>query len=360
LWRHRRTRLFALLAPAWALASMVLVALTAATSGIVPDFNPRYYIFILLPVAVGIAGWGVRRGASRHLLITDYLFAFLPLVLVLAPAVYGDTALFDLSWAKSRYAALMQTLRARAAQGDGTVLMNSDQFPLFDYYGPGGTDVWIVRNDTLGPEHNAELDAQFDEFTRNKARVWVIDYGWAALLNPRPRVEQRLAAAGVRIYQQGFEDATLSLYQLQGGADALPVEPAAVVFGGQIELTGVRWRAPREGHLPGDAITLDLLWRAAGKVAADYTVFMHLRRTAGGAQVAAFDSQPVNGAAPTSSWQPGGIVTDTRGIALPDDAAPGAYEVVIGWYQYPSFERLAIDGQGTTEYVVGTVQVGTR
>jgi hypothetical protein len=110
-------------------------------------------------------------------------------------------------------------------------------------------------------------------------------------------------------------------------------------------------------YRPGDALTLDLFWRALQKPNADYTVFMHLRRASDGGQIAAFDSTPVNGTSPTSSWSAGQSITDTRAVQIPADAAPGEYDVIIGWYLYPSFERLTLDGSGATEIVVSTVRV---
>jgi hypothetical protein len=84
---------------------------------------------------------------------------------------------------------------------------------------------------------------------------------------------------------------------------------------------------------------------------------MHLRRADDGAQIAALDSPPQNGAAPTSGWMPGQVITETRAVPIPSDAPIGDYHVIIGWYLYPSFERLTIDGEATTEYIAARVRV---
>ena len=104
-------------------------------------------------------------------------------------------------------------------------------------------------------------------------------------------------------------------------------------------------------------MTLDLVWRAERKPEADYTVFMHLRRADDGEQIAALDSPPQNGAAPTSGWSPGQVITETRAVPIPPDAPAGEYNVIIGLYQYPSFERLTIDDQGLTEYIAARIRV---
>ena len=35
----------------------------------------------------------------------------------------------------------------------------------------------------------------------------------------------------------------------------------------------------------------------------------------------------------------------------------GKYDIVIGLYQYPSFERLKIDGSDATEYTISRVTI---
>jgi hypothetical protein len=361
---NRGRRGYAAVIGGWIGSSLGIVLLTASPAGLVPDFSPRYFLFALLPVALATAGWTLlavgrasagtevhiqrTHGHSRHVLTS--LIVAIPLL----PAVYGLAQLFDAGWAKSQYAALINTVRERAHPGDGAILVNSDQFPLLDYYGPTGVQTWIVPNGRLSRETEA-VAAELDAFVRDKPRVWLVNYGWAQALQPRSIVEQRLNARGARTYAQGFEDASLALYDMGTSGATATIQPRDIGFGEQIRLVGVRERST--GYLPGDALTLDLVWRADRAPQADYTVFMHLRRAADGGQIAAFDSPPVNGAAPTSGWAPGATITDTRALQIPADAAPGQYDVVIGWYQYPSFERLRIDGQDATEYAVSRVTI---
>ncbi|MCS7055457.1 MAG: glycosyltransferase family 39 protein [Thermoflexales bacterium] len=354
----------------WVAGALGVVALTAGRSGIVNDFSPRYYLFALLPLALAAAGWiafisdvmrRAPRSATSHRLLAAAHRLYLPLALVggiaLAPAAVGDFQLFDLSWQKSRYDAMIGVIRARLQAGDGVVLVNSDQFPLLEYYGPLEAPVWIVGNDALSGDPSG-VEAELTRFADGKSRVWLVNYGWAMALQPPSVVEQALNRRGVRLYAQGFQDVALALYDLRFTAGDAPPRPEHVRFDGQITLVGVRGRAQQ--YLPGDVITLDLIWRAERTPRADYTVFMHLRRADDGSQIAALDSPPVNGASPTSRWSPGQIITDTRGVPIPVDAPPGEYHVVIGWYLYPTFERLPIDGQATTEHVVERITILAR
>ncbi len=234
-------------------------------------------------------------------------------------------------------------------------MVNSDQYVLMEYYGPANLPALSVDNGELSSVP-AKVTDDVQQFMQDKGRVWLINFGWAMNLQGRSPAEQALAEKGARTFAQGFQDAALALYDLRASGEDAPVQAKEVRFDGQIQLAGVRERSA--AYQPGDAITLDLLWNALQKPKADYTVFMHLRNAADGAQIAAFDGPPANGAAPTSSWTVGQTITDTRAIAIPQDAPAGEYDVIIGLYQYPSFERLTIDGTDNTEVAVSRVTIG--
>lgn len=346
LWRAQR-RAAALLGAGWVALSCLFVFVTASRSGIVPDFNPRYLLFTLPALMLLAGGWLAPNARGGR--------AIIALVPVLATAGIGQIAFADMHWQKSRYDVLLATIRARANVGDAAALLNSDQFPLYDFYGPVDMPVWIMDNNLWSDAQKAEQLAQFSRTAGAARRVWFVKYGWAATPGLRSAAENSVAADGVQLYSGEFGDATATLYERFDASS--PPEPQAVdvSFGGQIALTG--WRMRGSQFAPGDAIALDLIWRALAQPAADYIVFVHLRRAESGEQVNANDSAPLNGAMPTSSWQPGQIVTDTRGIQIPKNAVAGRYQVIIGLYRYPSFERLAIESGGGTEYVVREVEV---
>ena len=131
------------------------------------------------------------------------------------------------------------------------------------------------------------------------------------------------------------------------GDDAFPV-PA--------QLEG--WRLPATAH-PGQPLTVDLTWRALGKIDAYYSVYVKLL-DAGGNAVAGWDSQPRDGAAPTLLWVPGETIDDRVTLEIPAGAASGDYLVEVGMYRAADLARCLTfndDGVPMDRVVLGAVRV---
>ncbi|HRA00932.1 MAG TPA: glycosyltransferase family 39 protein, partial [Thermoflexales bacterium] len=351
LAQNRATRRWAALGFAWIIASFGLVLLTASPGAIVPDFNPRYLIFAITPLAILAGGWFIPARRVGHL---GKAMPIAVAIMLGMGFVYGNILQYNPAWQKSGYRDLLQTLRQRAQPGDVAVLLNSDQYPHYAYYGPTGTPIWLMSNDLYAQP--AQASAMLKEFLAQNAarRVWLVSYGNAATMQPLPQPAQDLNKLGARIYQQGFQDAALGLYVLLDGAGDLPATPLTAQFGNAIQLSGIRLRTPQVSA--GDTLTFDLTWRAIAKPSADYTVFVHVLG-AGGEQIAALDSPPRNGEKPTSTWAAGEGITETRGIPIPKNAKPGEYKIVVGLYAYPSFERLPVNGSAENEFAAGSFVV---
>ena len=97
----------------------------------------------------------------------------------------------------------------------------------------------------------------------------------------------------------------------------------------------------------GADLNVVLYWQAASPIAQRYTVFTQVLNPAGQV-VAQQDNPPVNGTAPTDTWQPGAVIRDPYRLALPNDLPPGAYQLIAGLYDangrvqwtLPSGERV--------------------
>lgn len=105
-----------------------------------------------------------------------------------------------------------------------------------------------------------------------------------------------------------------------------------------------RWQSGQ--HYP-----FTVQWALGEAVAADYQLFVHLRHSVTGESVAQADGPPLDGWYPTSWWAAGEIVVDQRVFAVPADIPAGEYELIVGWYNNVTGERLG------REYLLGTILV---
>jgi len=116
--------------------------------------------------------------------------------------------------------------------------------------------------------------------------------------------------------------------------------PMHAVFGDKIALTG--YSLDRRSLRPGESIQLDLWWEGLTDMAQDYKVFVHLMLPPD-AVWAQQDRQPQDGAALTSTWEPGQVVEDQYTLTVPPDAPPGIYDVAVGLYDKDTYDRLQIN-----------------
>ncbi|MFI5266250.1 MAG: glycosyltransferase family 39 protein [Chloroflexota bacterium] len=116
-----------------------------------------------------------------------------------------------------------------------------------------------------------------------------------------------------------------------------PSPSLLVTFGNQLGL--LSGSADADAIATGGTLNVKLRWRAEERMAEPYTVFVHLADDAG-RPVAQHDSQPREGAFPTTSWAPGEIVDDAVQLAVPPNTPPGHYQLLVGAYEQPSLRRL--------------------
>jgi hypothetical protein len=171
------------------------------------------------------------------------------------------------------------------------------------------------------------------------------------LLDPVTR--QRLkAGAG--------DQAVLATIQVKGRAhsSAVPAMQRTVQarFGDTGELLGYNLTAAPNGR----TFTVTLAWRALKETSASYTVFVHIAGE-NGVLVGQRDAVPGAGDAPTTSWIPGEVITDTYIVDVKPEAAAGPYRLEIGMYLAATGERLPVTAAGAPavdSLTLATVQVG--
>ena len=105
-------------------------------------------------------------------------------------------------------------------------------------------------------------------------------------------------------------------------------DSVGIAFANGVRLGVSAW--PMTIH-PGDPLPVELDWTSRAPLDANYTVFVHLIDE-GGTVWAQRDSWPVNGRAPTSSWQLGLLLEDRLALTVPADLPPGQYWLEVGLY----------------------------
>jgi hypothetical protein len=114
-----------------------------------------------------------------------------------------------------------------------------------------------------------------------------------------------------------------------------------VLFGNPPRLKLIGYDPPSTGPAPGDVLPITLYWQAEDEMEINYTVFVQLLDNDWHV-VAQEDLQPLAGAAPTTTWLPGEILSDLYRLSLPTDLPRGSYQLIAGMYDPISGERLPI------------------
>ena len=87
-----------------------------------------------------------------------------------------------------------------------------------------------------------------------------------------------------------------------------------------------------------------LYWSTDERIDANWTSFVHV----GGPDnqmVSGIDQQPMAGAFPTEKWSPGQTVAYTIVVPIPENTPAGEYRIDVGWYQWPSLDRKAVESE---------------
>jgi hypothetical protein len=144
--------------------------------------------------------------------------------------------------------------------------------------------------------------------------------------------------------QTASPDLTVAQLDVAGRPRSFTLPPlettVGATFGGVIGLAGY------DSQQTAGALQLTLVWQALSRPGRDYKFFVHLLG-ADGAVAAQFDAMPHNFAYPTALWVAGEVVSDTVTLPLAG-AAPGTYQVAVGWYDpdHPDQRLPAAGAQG--------------
>ncbi len=111
--------------------------------------------------------------------------------------------------------------------------------------------------------------------------------------------------------------------------------------------------------VPTETIPLTLFWQTDGLIETSYTVFVQMLDE-NGRLITQQDQIPANGNRPTTGWVPGEFVEDRYALVLPVDVAPGHYQIITGFYDAETGERLRLaDSSGDAITIPVSIEVKT-
>ena len=234
----------------------------------------------------------------------------------------GDRLAFDLYWQSERSGPATVNLRLTLAPVEGGAAFSQDAEPVAGYSTAGWAAGEVLRG----------------------GQRWQTD---PALPNGRYRLSLQL------IGPDGMASPAVELGQLTVAGRPHSFAPPTQMdarsgarLGDFARLLGYRLQTPdAQGAGSTSALTLTLFWQAEGASDLPYTVSAQLL-DATGVLRAQRDQQPAEGAAPTTGWLPGEIITDTYRLDLPADVTPGAYQLILRLYDPATMTVLAATGAG--------------
>ena len=199
-------------------------------------------------------------------------------------------------------------------------------------------DMFVELSSPDGYVWAAEEAALYPEFEAQRETVGAILAGEAILSLP-PGIP-----AGNYALKMGYRrpDGTLiGLFSLPAEGDTIRVDwpekfegvtasgPATrlnLKLGNALTVTG--FEIDQTEATPGESLWLTLFWQATQDVTHDYVVNLRLLGPTG-EEVTYRLGRPIQSGRPTNQWQQGQVVQDPWALDIPEDAAPGTYQLKL-------------------------------
>jgi uncharacterized membrane protein len=202
---------------------------------------------------------------------------------------------------------------------------------------------------------------------------WYLPRAWAPVIEVtaggqilRPSIPD----AGEAVLDSTGDRVRLGPRERRGGKVVSLEAPGEGVRAADATFAGDEWAVHLTGYTapqqvaPARDLPVVLRWEAEepSSEQTDYTVFLHLR-DASGRTVANADATPTwFNSLPTSWWSEGGEqIWDAHALSLPASLPSGPYNLVTGWYDWRTGQRLPLrDAAGNTigdETVLGSVVI---
>jgi hypothetical protein len=308
-----------------------------------PMYNPKF-ILLVTPALHILWAAGVSAIASaRTVRVTPrmrlgrHATAVALVALLIAGSVWSLSHLYsDPRYARDDYRGILSYIHGTAGP-DSAILINApSQIETVDYYHDEPPPMYPLARQR--PMDVAQTIAELEEIVQKHDQLYGIFWATADS-DPDGVIENWLAEHTFKTMDRWYGNIRLVVYAVPSKTDALEAVPVDALFDSRIRLRGYRLAPPEP--VSGTTLQLTLEWELSAAVGTRYTVFAQVL-DAQNKIVGQHDSEPAGGRQPITSWIPGQIIIDNRGIPIQADAPAGNYTVLIGLYDPTTGTRLPV------------------
>lgn len=256
---------------------------------------------------------------------------------------------FDPHYARDDYRGLAQSIKSQQRPGDAVILNAANQWEVFTYYYPDGSNVYPLPRSR--PLDQTAIETELADLAQTYQRVFVLYWGDGEA-DPGKVIESWLDAHTYKATEQWVGAIRFAVYAIPAQLSNQPQHLSKVRFGEHITLDG--FTLPTARLAPGDILQLDLFWRTDAKLSERYKVFVHVL-DANGTLIAQTDREPGGGRNLTTDWTVNDPIVDRYGVLIPPTTANGRYTVEIGLYDFNNVRLKMADGKDAL--IVAEVEV---
>lgn len=304
-----------------------------------PLYKDKFLLFVSPAYALMLAAATIGLVERLNTIVRQRWLGWIVSALLLAGII--TTSLisllhlyYDPVYFRDDYRGIAAYIQHTAGPDDAVLINAPSQIETVAYYHHGPQP--MVPLPLSRPMDKVQVQAELESLASRYQRIYGIF--WATNeSDPERFIETWLDQHAFKAVDQWYGNLRLVIYALPQTNTNAKQQPTDIVFGDTIQLTGYTLGTQRVR--PGDVVQLALFWQTNETISKRFKVFIHLVNEQGQI-VAQRDAEPGGGAALTTTWIPGEVITDSYGVLLPIDTPAGFLAVRIGLYDLENGQRL--------------------